>query len=727
MASGNIGASSNNQYIVGNMSWSSSTNVAENYSDVYAELRTWRTNSGYTTTGTGNWTISIDGQQKNESNAVTLTQNSNTFIISHSARVYHNSDGSKAIDITVSGGIGGTSYTATYCGSAVQLDTIPRASQPTLSNGNFDIGSTITVYMNRVSSSFTHNVTWGYGTQTGTIATDVTDQVNWTSPLTMCQMTPASIQGYGVIYVDTYSGGTYIGQKTVGFYANVPASVVPTISSVGTSELTTSPNVATIVGKYVQGISSIRMTVNGATGYYSATVPTFKLNLNGKDFTNNGNVVDYGSADFTGINVLTAYAIDSRGRSSASKTVNVEVLPYANPLIVSFTAQRCDSGGTLNELGDYVKIVRRGTATSLMNTTERNTVACKVYYRERPTTTWIEATACTVAASSSVSTAVGATAIVLDINGATTGGGFDILKAYDFKMELTDKFYTTISQTVVSVGTVVMSLGSDGVGIGKIWQSGALDVKGNIVLDGRILGGGIFPKYGYVYTNGYLVATDIPANSDSMINGIISCNGYSTDKNLHIVFHAYNYTSGNQIINYSAVALDYSTPISMFNYNGYVYFWISSPTTYATVKFYVSIGDEYNRVTSITNAVKPTSGVTREVTINPKQVWHSGNNSFSNTSPGWCKDAYGLVTQWGSAYITVSGGQGSARITFPIQYPNLTPLACVITPLDVASLSIYRLTAATSGLDSTGVNAYVSDTGLGGTGACNVSFITMGL
>lgn len=476
MASGNIGATSNNTYVVGNLSWSSTTNTAENYSDVYAELRMWRNNSGYTTSGTGTWTIGIDGNNLTESRSVTLTQNSNTLIIATTVRIYHNSDGTKQVYIGANGGIPGTSYTTTSCGATVTLDTIARASQPTISDlsnnviNTFNIGSPIRIHTNRADSSFTHTLRWGYGTLSGEIQQNVGLSWDWTPPLNMCTMTPASIQGYGEVYVDTYSGGTFIGTKATGFYANVPSTVKPTFTSITTSEMTTSPNIATIVGKYVQGLSSIRMFLNGANGIYNSTVNTFKYNLNNVDYTNNGYITDSGVPNWSGTKTLTGYVIDTRGIASDSRTINVEVLPYAAPNVSTFTVQRCTQTGVLDEMGTYAKIVRAGTASSLINGTEKNTIACNVYYKERTSGTWIQIAACTVAASASVGTAVGSTPIIMS--------SLDAVKSYDFKMDLIDKFNTTTVLTVLSVGKVVMSWGQTGVGIGKVWESGELDVAG---------------------------------------------------------------------------------------------------------------------------------------------------------------------------------------------------------------------------------------------------------
>lgn len=123
MASGSIAGSTNNAYIACRLDWWSTPNYAGNYSDVYMELRAWRTNSGYTTSGTYKGSTYINGSGEYEERAVSLTQNSNTLIAVQSLRVYHGANGGAYIGLSADGGIPGTSWTATYVSGAVWLDT----------------------------------------------------------------------------------------------------------------------------------------------------------------------------------------------------------------------------------------------------------------------------------------------------------------------------------------------------------------------------------------------------------------------------------------------------------------------------------------------------------------------------------------------------------------------------------------------------------------------------
>lgn len=129
MAGGTIGGSTNNKYISAAIDWSASPNWEGNYSDVTATLRYMKSSASTSSTrGTLTGTIWINGNGKNYSSKVTLSANNSWIgIVSHTVRVYHDGNGNAVINISASGGISGTTFTATNCGGNVGLDSIPRA------------------------------------------------------------------------------------------------------------------------------------------------------------------------------------------------------------------------------------------------------------------------------------------------------------------------------------------------------------------------------------------------------------------------------------------------------------------------------------------------------------------------------------------------------------------------------------------------------------------------
>ena len=105
--------STNNTYITPKVKWRSTQNISNNTSSVTATFYLKKSSSSSEATqGTGSWVININGNTKTISKYVTLKTN-NTYqeIGKHTATVNHNTDGTKDINITVTGGIPSTSYT----------------------------------------------------------------------------------------------------------------------------------------------------------------------------------------------------------------------------------------------------------------------------------------------------------------------------------------------------------------------------------------------------------------------------------------------------------------------------------------------------------------------------------------------------------------------------------------------------------------------------------------
>lgn len=150
--------------------------------------------------------------------------------------------------------------------------------------------------------------------------------------------------------------------------------------------------------------------------------------------------------------------------------------------------------------------------------------------------------------------------------------------------------------------------------------------KGNYAneLDQRYL-----PKSVYDYRNGCLVRLRNSASDSTMITVRIFGNSYyGTSVPFDTVIQFYNYPPENKILQATGVNNGYSFgDIKVFNYDNRIYLWFKQPQQYETfiVHAYHN-GDLRNMVESISNAAMPTSGVTRTVTITPKQAIYSYDN-----------------------------------------------------------------------------------------------------
>ena len=181
--------------------------------------------------------------------------------------------------------------------------------------------------------------------------------------------------------------------------------------------------------------------------------------------------------------------------------------------------------------------------------------------------------------------------------------------------------------------------------------------KGNYAneLDQRYL-----PKTVYNYGNGCLVRLRNSASDSTMLTVRIFGNSYyGTSTPFDTVIQFYNYPPENKILQATGVNNGYSFgDIKVFNYDNRIYLWFKQPQQYETfiVHAYHN-GDLRNMVESISNAAMPTSGVTRTVTITPKQSIYSYDNiAVGNvTSSASIKTSANMVAR----YISFNNSDGN--------------------------------------------------------------------
>ena len=273
-------------------------------------------------------------------------------------KIAHTPDGSKSFTIS---GFSGWIYASgtTYASSQTfTLPTIPRASSVSCSTAN--IGSNATITINRASTSFTHTLTYSFGSLSGTIATKTSStNISWTIPTTFYGQIPNSKSGTGTITCDTYNGSTLIGSKSTSFTATVSESASkPTLSPTAVDS-----NSATIAltgnsSKFIKYYSNASVAT-GAQARNSATLKSQKITCGAKSITSASgtiNAVESGSFTFS--------ATDSRGYTT-TQTVNKTLIEYIK-LTCSLNAGAPTTAGvaTLKISGNYWD----GTFGALANT-----------------------------------------------------------------------------------------------------------------------------------------------------------------------------------------------------------------------------------------------------------------------------------------------------------------------------------------------------------------------
>lgn len=381
-----------------------------------------------------------------------------TVVASGTYTFAHNNDGTKSFSVSMEAAI--YVYTINVSGSTTfTLDTIARASQPscitwpdhTQNVGSF--GDTISIHMNRKSSSFTHTVRYKFGSQSGTIATGVTTGTTWTIPLSLMNLIPSATSGSGTIYVDTYNGSTLVGTKYCGFTATVPASIKPSC----TFTLEDITGVDDIYGSPVKGLSKIKITVS-ATKAYSSEIASYKITANGVTYT--ASSATTGVLKTAGTSTITATVTDKRGRTG-SISYNMTVQNYSASAVTKLIAERCNEDGTANRRGAYVKVTFSASVSSMSN---KNNATYKLKYKKTSASSYSSVSLSALANNYAPSN-------YTYIFAASTGNSYNVV------IEATDRHNTSTKSAKAPTALAIFSwrgfrnssgTKEDGAGIGKI-------------------------------------------------------------------------------------------------------------------------------------------------------------------------------------------------------------------------------------------------------------------
>lgn len=358
--------------------------------------------------------------------------------------------------------------------TTLTLPNIPRGTTPNLSGGGgFVTGSAKTINLPRASSNYTHDVSYTFGAQTGTIATGAGVTTSWTPPHTLLTEIPNSASGTVDITVVTKQGSTVIGSKKVGFTLTAAASVVPTVSAVAWTEQ--NPVVASAVGAFVQGQSLIKGTVTAGVAQGSPIVAK-SLTIAGSPLSES-QVWEPGTS---GTISASGQATDARGRTG-TKTQNFTVLAYAPPSLSQATVRRAtSSAGALGD-GTYLRMDLTAAVQSLKPASaEQN--ALKLYVRTRPVGgSW------TVRNNLTHTALTYSNALVMVKDGAA----YPLSTSFEVEITITDNIgqYARVTR-IVGTGGASFDIAATGTGHGKIWERGGIDVAGHGYVSGNVYSGG---------------------------------------------------------------------------------------------------------------------------------------------------------------------------------------------------------------------------------------------
>lgn len=382
----------------------------------------WRTNTGYTTSGSGTVTVSCNGS--NQSASITTSQK----ITENAIRlgtwdfwVGHNDDGSKTV--WISGIIQHSRFSSDWNGYNHALTNIPRQAKITSCNdfndeqnpsfsfsnpGNFNMECWL-----EPNPNGTHLAIRTVTGTSGTFTWDLTDEERK-------QLRQACSGKSCTIRVGLYSK-----DKTWASYVDKKFSMTnaePTIEEVEYRD--NDSTIAEITKDnqlIVQGKSSFTVLIPAAKAKKEASIVKYTIEyLNVKYDETEQVKVEFGPIDANTDFELKVTATDSRGYT-VSTTKTVKVLEYTLPTI----------SGTAKRLNNYEDLTTLHAYGSISSINEQNTMAVSYQYRKQggEYSNWID----------------------ID-NDTDIEAEFDKEYSYEIKFRLIDRFSTVTYVTLLAMG-----------------------------------------------------------------------------------------------------------------------------------------------------------------------------------------------------------------------------------------------------------------------------------
>lgn len=435
-----------------------SQSVSGNSSNVTVKVKFYRTNSGYTTYGTGTLKVTVDGSVYNESISPSdkIIYGDNTaggiYLFNRTFTIYHGSNGSKTL--TVKAQMDHAMFTSSENSFSQALTNIPRKSTLSVSNGT--LGTSQTLSVTRQSNSFTHTITYKCGSASGTVCTKSSStSINFTPPTSLSSQNTTGTMVSITYTITTYNGDTSVGSNSYSKTCSIPSSVKPSCS-ISISDPT---GYFSTYGKYIKGVSKMQVSVT-ATKSYGSDIVSYSTSANGSKYTTPSFTT--GIVQSSGTLTVSSTVKDKRGRSgTASKTISA--VDYSVPVVSKLNVLRCNSDGTENNQGAYAKVTFSASVSSLSGCTVSNTSKYTLKYKKTNASSY--------------------TSVVFDGTNGTSGitnvpsvsdisyiFGADTSSSYNICLEVMDSFNTVTGNASVSTGYTLMHWKSNGLGmsIGKV-------------------------------------------------------------------------------------------------------------------------------------------------------------------------------------------------------------------------------------------------------------------
>ena len=276
---------------------------------------------------------------------------------------------------------------------------------------------------------------------------------------------PDSTGGIATFTLETISGSTSVGSKSVNATIKVRSGVVP---SIGTVSISDTNSICAGIGQYVQSQSKLKFSI-ATSGNQGSTITSVSTKFNNQTYS--GSTFTTQAIQNSGTLTYTITVTDSRGRT-ATKSGSVSVTAYNPPSLTNVSAKRANSGYAVDESsGTYALLHFKVGFTSLSN---KNVTSFYIQYRASGASSW---------------TKINSWANNYTLEQDYKAGNLftSTTSTYEIAFGVKDKFMNDYSWQIVTVTPTytLINFGKDGKSLTFFGQDGnnanRLTVKGDLV------------------------------------------------------------------------------------------------------------------------------------------------------------------------------------------------------------------------------------------------------
>lgn len=357
-----------------------------------------------------------------------------------------------------------------------------QVTQPSFTPAVFNAGDTITISLPRQNSAYTHTLYWQVGNaQPVYLDGGVGASLVFATPADeiLARMTEAPEAKFSIIST-TMNGSAIVGEARFEGRVLAPTSAAPTVSAYTVSDANTAAS--SIVGAFVQGVSTLRLDGVTAAAKDGATIVERRLSIEGAGMA----IGDTRALMNSGAIPVTARAWDSRGLSG-SLAGSISVLPYQGPSIAlplpsptGSNVYRSNASGVYDPEGASLTVSYNAAVASLVNSTQRNTLTVRISTRPIDGDTWTVRN--TLTPEVSILSGRLRTGNLTQVVGG--GAIYSPDQSYIVRVEVLDRFNTLVKEETVATAYITIDLNGRSVGVGKLRQRGTLDVAGRAYFEG---------------------------------------------------------------------------------------------------------------------------------------------------------------------------------------------------------------------------------------------------